>query len=162
MRTLVAIIAAIPLLVAGCGANAGPPTTTVAAGTVVTPERYLADTAAAAAAVRAFAVELGGIGTAEVPATPARLRALAPLLDPPLATARLVRDRLSAERLADQRLDRQRALRAEQFAAAVSVMERVRTASAAGDAAAASAAADELRQTLEVLRAPDIREPSGG
>lgn len=147
---IVTIAAAVLVgVLAGCGGSTPAPTTTVADETRVDAERYLADAASGAAAVRAFAAELGTVGD---PATPARLRALAPRLDPSLATARLVGQRLRAERLADRRLDAQRAGSAAAFAAAVAAMERVRAAAAAGDPAAAKAAAQSLATTLETLR----------
>lgn len=135
---------------AGCGGSTPAPTTTLADETRVDAERYLADTAAGADAVRSFAAELATVGT---PATPARLKAVAPRLDPPLAAARLAGQRLAAERLADRRLEAQRAGSATTYAAAVTAMERVRAAAAAGDPTAARTAAQALATTLDALRA---------
>ena len=152
MGSRIVTIAAAVLVgaLAGCGGSTPAPTTTVADETRVDAERYLADTAAGADAVRSFAAELATVGT---PATPARLRAVAPRLDPPLAAARLVGQRLGAERLADRRLEAQRAGNATSYAAAVAAMEQVRAAAAAGDPAAAKTAAQALATSLDALRA---------
>lgn len=152
MVSRIVTIAAAVLVgaLAGCGGSTPAPTTTVAEETQVDAERYLADAAAGADAVRAFAAELGAVGT---PATPARLKAVAPRLAPPLAVARLVGQRLGAERLADRRLDAQRAGNASSFAAAVAAMEQVRAAAAAGDPAGAKTAAEALATSLDALRA---------
>lgn len=151
MSRIVTFALALSLgLLIGCGDAPAPPTTTAATGAAVGADRYLADTAAAADAVRAFAAALGAIGT---PATPERLKAIVPQLDPPLERAKLAGQRLSAEVVADRRLDEQRSRTAAGFATAVTAMQRVRDAAAAGDAAAAKAASTELAATLSALRA---------
>lgn len=134
--------------VGGCGNATSPPTAPAAEGAAVDSDRYLADTAEAADAVRAFANALGAIGS---PATPERLKGAVTQLDPPLQRAQLAGQRLSAERLADRRLDEQRTRSAANFALAVEAMKRVRDAAAAGNAAAARTASTALAQALSSL-----------
>ncbi len=149
MRLVVTVALAISLgLLSGCGNATAPPTTMAAEGASVGPDRYLADAAAAADAVRAFSTALRGVGS---PATAQRLKAVVSKLDPPLERAKLAGQRLSAERLADRRLDEQRARSAAGFAAAVDAMTRVRDAAAAGNAAAARSASTQLAQALATL-----------
>lgn len=152
MRSLaiLALAATLAALV-GCGNSTAPSTTPASEGQAVAPDRYLADTVAAAESVTTFSAALG---TLPSPATPERLKAIVPQLDPALERARLVAQRLSAERLADRRLDEQRATSAAGFNTALAAMQRVRDAAAAGDAAAAKTAAEELAQALGTLRAP--------
>lgn len=152
-RIVTIAAAALVGLLAGCGNSTPAPTATIAENTRVDAARYLADVAAGAAAARSFVAELATVGT---PATPARLKALVPGLDPRLATARLVGQRLSAQRLADRRLEAQRARSATGFAAAVTAMEQVRAAAAAGDPVAARAASQRLATSLEGLRSSPI------
>ena len=135
-------------VVSGCGNSTPPPTTTATDGASVGSDRYLADAAAAAAAVRVFAIALGEVGT---PATPERLKALVSKLDPPLERAQLAGQRLTAERLADRRLDEQRMRSAARFAVAVDAMKRVRDAAAAGDPTTARTASTDLAQALSTL-----------
>ncbi len=149
MRGIATFALAMSLgILSGCGSSTAPPTTRATTGESVGSDRYLADTAAAADAVRAFADALNKVGS---PATPERLKAVAPQLDPPLERAQLAGQRLTAERLADRRLDEQRTRSAAGLAAAVDVMERVRDAAAAGDPATVRTAVDELNQALSVL-----------
>ena len=155
-RIVTIAAAALVGVLAGCGNSTPAPTTTIADNTRVKADRYLADSAAGAAAIRSFAAELAVVGT---PATPARLKAIVPRLDPPLATARLVGQRLSAERLADRRLEAQLAGVATSFGAAVAAMERVLAAAASGDPVAARTAAQGLASSLEALRLPAIAGP---
>jgi hypothetical protein len=147
--TLVLVVASA--VFAGCGGSTGPPTTTVANGTTVAADRYLADTAAAAEAVRAFAATLSAV---PAPATPERLKAIVPQLDPPLTRAKLAGQRLSAEVLADRRLDEQRSRGAVGYASAITAMERVRNAAATGDATTTQSAATALRQAVTALAVP--------
>jgi hypothetical protein len=95
----------------------------------VEPQRYLADSAAAAAAVREFSQELAAIGPT---ATRARLRAVAPELGPPLQRAARLAGRLSAERLADHRLEAQRLRVTPLLAEVVAAMGEVNNEAAAG------------------------------
>lgn len=127
----------------------GPPTTSATVGASVGADRYLADTAAAAAAVRVFAAALDTKGA---PATPELLKGLVPQLDPPLTRAKLAGERLGAEVVADRRLEEQRSQSAARFATTVTAMERVRDAAAAGDPAAARTASLELTQALTALK----------
>jgi len=136
-------------ILTGCGNSAGPPTTSATVGASVGADRYLADTAAAAHAVRVFAAVLDTKGA---PATPELLKRMVSQLDPPLAQAKLAGQRLSAEVVADRRLEAQRSQSAASFATTVTAMERVRDAAAAGDPAAARAASIELTQALTGLK----------
>jgi hypothetical protein len=148
-RIVTIAAAAVVGVLAGCGNSTPAPTTTLVENARVDAARYLADSAAGAAAIRSFTAELATVGT---PATPARLKAVVPRLDPPLATARLVGQRLSAQRLADRRLEAQRAGDATSFAVAVIAMGQVRTAAASGDPVAARTASQALASALDALR----------
>lgn len=148
--------AVLAISLAGCGSSAKAPTTTVAEGTRVDAARYLADTAAGAAAVNAFASELTAVSS---PATAASLRAVAPRLEPPLRSARIVRQRLAAERLADRRLDEQRGRNATAFGAVVAAMEQMKIAADTGDPAAARAASLALNGSIGALRGPASTAP---
>lgn len=155
MRHLCAAVLLIAAA-AGCGGAPGPPTTTLTDGTTVGADRYLADAAAGAAAVRAFTAVLGEVAPA---ATPSALQRLAPRLETPLASARLVSQRLSAARLDDQRLESQRGRDAASFAATVTAMERVHGAAVAGDPSEAQAAARELEISLAAMRSAATTGP---
>ena len=149
VRCIVTFVAVMSLaVVSGCGNSTSPPTTTAIDGASVGSDRYLADTAAAADAVRAFS---GALGKAGSPATSDRLKAIVPELDRPLERAQLAGPRLAAERLADRRLDEQRARSAVGFAVAVDAMERIRDAAAAGNALAVETASNELAGALAAL-----------
>lgn len=150
MRSIVTLALVMSLgILTGCGNSTGPPTTSASVGASVGADRYLADTAAAADAVRVFAAALDTTGA---PATPELLKGLVPHLDPPLARAKLAGQRLSAEVVADRRLEEQRSRSAASFATTVTAMERVRDAAAAGDPAAARTASIELTQALTGLK----------
>lgn len=157
MRKLVTFLALIPVLVAGCGdGSLTAPTTTVATGTRVTPERYLADAASGAAAVRTFAQELATMGPV---ATESGLKALAPRLSAPLDQARTVGQRLEAARLVDRRLEEQRTRTATAFRAVVTAMEGVAAAAGAGDPPGAKVANETLRASIDALRAVPASAP---
>lgn len=150
MHRLVTVgLSSLLLALTACGGSEGSPTTTAATGERVSAERYLADTTAAAASVRAFATALDTQGAA---ATKEVLAAMVPRLDPPLAQAQLASQRLNAEVLTDQRLETQRGAYAIAFAAAVSSMKKVREAAVAGDGAATRDASTELSQSLVGLQ----------
>lgn len=148
-RLVTVVLVSMSVGLAGCGGSEGPPTTTVATGERVSAERYLADTAAAAASVRAFAAALD---TGSAPATKEVLAEMVTRLDPPLAQAQLASQRLSAEVVTDQRLETQRGAHSVAFAAAVSSMQKVRDAAASGDGAATRDAATQLAQSLAGLQ----------
>jgi len=145
----VAIVAALVAAFAGCGGTTPAPTTTAVEGATVDAGRYLADAAAGAAAARAFASQLATVGT---PATAPALKAVAPRLEEPLASARLVGQRLTAERLADRRLDEQRGRNAVAFGSVIAAMERVQAAAAAGDPSGARTGSLELSAAIGALR----------
>jgi hypothetical protein len=114
----------------------------------VEPQRYLADSAAAAAAVRDFSLQLAGIGPT---ATRARLRAVAPELGPPLQRAARIAARLSAERLADHRLEAQRRRVTPLLAEVVQAMSDVNGASAAGEPRRAVPAIRRFTEAVDAL-----------
>ncbi len=152
MRAALAFaLAAVLGLLVGCGNATGPATTTAAESVRVGSDRYLADAAEAADAIRAFAAALAQLPS---PATPARLKAIVPALDPPLGRARLATQRLAAERLADSRLDEQRAQGATALAGVIAAMLRLRDAAAAGDPPATKSAAQALETAITGLRGP--------
>jgi hypothetical protein len=153
----VGLVAALLLALAGCGGAPPTATRTLATGSQVGPQRYLADTAEGAAAVRDFAAVLDrmAVGT-----TPARIRGLAAGLDAPLARARLAKQRLGAERLEDRRLESQRKAAAAGYASVLGWMERTASAAHAGNQAALRSAAVGLRRAVERLRA--VGRPAGG
>lgn len=158
MHKVVTFLAVLVAVVAsGCGdGSLSVPTATVATGTRVSPERYLADAASGAAAVRTFAQELDTMGPV---ATESGLRAVAPRLTAPLDQARTVGQRLEAERLADRRLEDQRARTAGAFRAVVTAMEGVVAAAGAGSPDGAQAASRALRTAIDALRAIPASSP---
>jgi hypothetical protein len=114
----------------------------------VEPQRYLADSAGAAAAIRDFSEKLAAIGPT---ATRARLRAAAPELGPPLERAARLSARLGAERLADHRLEAQRERVTPLLAEVVTAMTEVNSASAAGEPRRAVPAIRRFTQAVSAL-----------
>jgi len=153
---LAGLAAALLIALAGCGGAPAPATRTLPAGSQVGPQRYLADSAEGAAAVRDFAAVLDrmAVGT-----TPARIRRLAGDLDAPLARVRLARQRLGAERLEDRRLEAQREAAAVRYATVLGWMERTAVAAHAGNQRTLGAATVGLRRAVEALRA--VGRPAG-
>lgn len=142
--------AVIALGVAGCGGSGVRTTGTVAVGTIVPADQYLADAAQGADAVRRYVTVMQSLPT---PATPVALRGTAPQLAEPLAAAEAVAQRLSAERLEDQRLEAQRTRSAAAYTDVLAGMRAFRTAAAGGNARAAAAAASDLGSATSTLRA---------
>jgi hypothetical protein len=134
---------------AGCGDQAGPPAAPLEPGTRVSPQRYLADTAAAAKAARDFTAVVQRAGPR---LTAASLRSAAPALSATLARAELAAERLSAQRLEDRRLERQRVRAAPLYAVVVADMRRVVAAARAARPAPAAAAARRLGADMDALR----------
>ena len=98
-------------MAAGCGGGSlAPDTTPLGEGTQVSPQRYLADTDAAGAAVAEFTRDLTTVGNV---ATPEALTRAAPALRATLQDAEALSQRLSAERVEDTRLEAQRARAAD-------------------------------------------------
>lgn len=115
----------------------------------MSPQRYLSDASAAAAAVTEFSAALEGVG--EV-ARPAALRRAAPALRSALEQAAVLGDGLAAQRLQDRRLEVQRDRAADALAVVVDAMRQVVAASEAGDGARAAAAAADYATAVGELR----------
>jgi hypothetical protein len=115
----------------------------------VSPQRYLADTSAAADAVNDFSAVLDEIGPE---ARRAALLRAAVRLEEPFGRAGALTERLTAARLADARLEAQRARASEAMSAVVSAMTLVVGAARAGDPAEAEAASAEFNAAVGDLR----------
>lgn len=141
----------MPALAAGCGSEGSlaPSTAPLREGTQVSPQRYLADAAAAAAAVSDFSIALASVGEVARPVT---LRRAAPELRASLERVAALSARLDAQRLQDRRLEVQRDRAADALDAVLTAMTQVVEAAEAGDGAAAAAAAGEYSTAVGVLR----------
>jgi hypothetical protein len=124
-------------------------TTPLSDGTEVSPQRYLADTDAAAAAVAAFTRDLGAVGAV---ATPEALERAAPALRQSLAAAEALSERLSAERLEDARLETQRERAAAALAGVVTAMRAAADEAAAGRPTRFVQAVDAYSNAVAALR----------
>lgn len=145
-----ALLVGVALLFGGCGAPSAPVATApLDDGTSVSPRRFLADAAAAAAAVRDFAIVLDKAGPE---ATAVRMAAAARDLPEPLERARLMVRRLSAARLVDQRLETERARVAPPLLAVVEEMDTVLEAARDSDAEAMARASRRFAAALEAAR----------
>lgn len=137
---------------AGCGggdASLAPSTAPLEEGTEVSPQRYLADTTAAAEAVNAFSARLRRVGAeARVPA----LRRAAPDLEAAYERTARIADRLEAARLRDTRLERQRAEAAVALQDVVGAMSLVVVAARRGAPADAENAATGFTAAVAALR----------
>lgn len=153
---LAALLCALALAGAGCGGDPlGPSTATVADGTQVSAQRYLADSDEAAAAVSAYSAVLERVGPV---ARPLALRALAPELADIVRRARVAHGRLMAQRLEDARLEEQRAEVVPLLGEVVAAMEQFAAEAAAGRPVLAAAAAERFSEAVEALR--DSRAPA--
>jgi len=154
MRMRVATIACVAIAcigtVVGCGGPGSISTGTIAAGTRVQPEQYLADTRAAANAVAAFAEIVNALPK---PLTQSALVQAAGQMNDPVTRVQEAQARLDGMRLEDQRLESQRVRVRVASAAVVQAMVRMRAAAAKGDMAAAKATAAELQTSIAALRA---------
>jgi hypothetical protein len=138
-------------LAPGCGGESlGPVSTPVSDGTEVSPQRYVAATAAAAAAVAAFSRDLAGVGAG---ATRPALQRTAPALRASLSAAAVQSQRLSAERLEDARLEEQRSGAAAALATVVSAMTAATEAAEGGRPALFVRAVDDYSNAVAALRA---------
>lgn len=138
------------LVAAGCGGGSLEASTVpLDDGTQVSPQRYLADTVAAASGVDEFSAALADAGPT---ATAAKLRAVVNRLRPPLEQTRAVAERLGAERLEDTRLEAQRARASAALDRVVVAMAAVTDAAAAGDPAAVEAASTDFGTAVGDLR----------
>jgi hypothetical protein len=115
---------------AGCGGGGSlaPDTTPLGEGTQVSPQRYLADTDAAGAAVAEFTRDLTTVGAV---ATPEALTRVAGSLSATLQDAEALSQRLTAERVEDTRLEAQRVRAAAALEDVVAAM-RLATDAASG------------------------------
>ncbi len=125
-------------------------TTPLSDGTQVSPQRYLADTDAAAAAVAEFTRDLATVGSV---ATPEALERAAPELRASLAGAEALSQRLSAERLEDARLEAQRARAAAALEDVVAAMRTAADEAAAGRPTRFVQAVDDYSNAIAALRA---------
>jgi hypothetical protein len=116
----------------------------------VSPQRYLADTDAAGAAVAAYTRALQSVGAV---ATPEALERAAPALRDALAAAEPLSERLSAERLEDTRLEGQRERAAAALAAVVAGMRTATDEAAAGRPTRFVQAVDAYSNAVAALRA---------
>lgn len=111
----------------------------------MSPQRYLADSAAAAAAVGDFSDALAGIAPTPTVRT---LRAAFPRLDADADRASAIIQRIRDERLEDRRLEQQRARAADALGDVETTMrlvaDRARTGTPAGVADAASRYSDAV------------------
>lgn len=138
------------LLVGGCGTSSAPVATApLDEGTTVSPRRFLADAAAAAAALRDFATVLTKAGPE---ATPVRMAAAARDLPEPMNRARLMVQRLSAAKLVDQRLEAERARVAPALSVVIGAMDAVVVAARDGDATAMVRASTRFSAALDAAR----------
>lgn len=150
LRTL-ALLGAVALAVAGCGGEPlGPSAGTLADGTAVPAQRYLADADEAAAAVTAFSDALETVGPV---ARADALQAASPMLEEALSRARVAGARLSAQRLDDSRLERQRAAVVPLLDAVIAAMDDLTSAAAAGRPVLAAQASERFAAAVEELRA---------
>ena len=126
------VAVALCLLIAGCGGGSSITTGTVAAGTVVSPAQYLADTNATARAIREYVAVVNALPT---PMTQRALTEAAPALQEPLAAAQLAQARLVAGRLEDSRLETQRVAVERASTPVIVAMGELRAAAATGNLA---------------------------
>lgn len=138
-------------LAAGCGdGSLAARTTPLLLETQVSPRQYLADTVAAADAVRQFSDALATVGPRPAPAA---LERAAREMEDPLVAGRRLLDRLEAARLEDHRLERQRERVAEALGDVVAAMERTRDAAVVGDPARAAQESRGFASAVARLRA---------
>jgi hypothetical protein len=138
------------LPLAGCGGgslDAG--TAPLDEGEVVSPQQYLADSAAAAAAAGRFLETADALGAQP---SSAELVAAAPVLDEQLAEFRVLRARLDAARLDDARLESQRQAVAAATAELEGSMERFVVFAAEGDRRGVALASRELAADVDDVR----------
>ena len=116
----------------------------------MSPQRYLADTDAAAAAVADFTRDLQAVGAV---ATPEALARAAPALRESLGAAEALSQRLSAERLEDARLETQRERAAGALAGVITAMRVAADEAAAGRPTRFVQAVDAYSDAVAALRA---------
>ena len=133
--------------VSGCGGGSGGALQTVREGATISPQAYLATSAEATGAVRAFAVGLEASGSSI-----ASLRAVAPSLVAPLERAHRSATVIAVAHLSDARIETQRALVAPGLSRVVASMDRVFIAARDGNRAAFDRARVDMRAATEALR----------
>ncbi len=152
MRRPIGLAIAVLLAVgaAGCGGGSlDASTTSLPDGARVSPQRYLADTVAAADAVADFSATLAEIGPVVRKRT---LLALAPRLDAARARTSAIAGRLDAQTLEDRRIESQRAKAASALDDVVVAMTLVSDAAEAGDPSALEDAAARYTTSVGDLR----------
>lgn len=136
--------------VAGCGGGSlDASTAPLSTGDQVSPQRYLADTSAAAAAVSDFSAILEEVAPV---ARKAAVLAVAPRLDAALTRAAAIAGRIDAERLEDRRLEAQRARAATALDDVIVAMTLVSGAASAGQPGKLAAFADQYAGSVNALR----------
>lgn len=150
VATIAGVAIACAGAVIGCGGPGTISTGTIAVGTRVQPEQYLADTRGAADAVAAFAAIVNELPK---PLTKSALMQAAGQMSDPVARAQASQARLDAMRLEDQRLESQRVRVRVASAVVVESMVTMQAAAAKGDMPAAKASAAELQTSIAALRA---------
>jgi|GEM_PF-7092566 hypothetical protein len=144
-----ALTVAALLALCGCGASSlSTPTTTFPQATIVGPQTFLNDSAAATAALRDFVNALSGNGPT---LSSAQAKAISPLLDAALGRAQLERARLSQEHIDDARLEAQRQAVIGPFGAVVSEMVTITGFAHSGNAVALTHQLGTLRTQLAAL-----------
>ncbi len=141
----------VPALFAlcGCGTSSlSTPTTTFPHTTIVGPQTFLNDSAAATASLRDFVNALSGNGPT---LTSAQAKAISPLLDGALRRAQLELARLSAEQVDDARLETQRHAVIGPLSAVVSEMIAITGFAHSGNAVALTHRLAGLRTQLAAL-----------
>ena len=134
----------------GCGGGSlAPDTTPLGEGTQVSPQRYLADTDAAGAAVAEFTRDLTTVGNV---ATPEALTRAAPALRATLQDAEALSQRLSAERVEDTRLEAQRARAAAALEDVVAAMRQATDAASGSRPTRFVQAVDAYSDAVAALR----------
>lgn len=138
-------------MAAGCGGGSlAPDTAPLGEGTEVSPQRYLADTDAAGAAVAEFTRDLTTVGAV---ATPEALTRAAPALRATLMDAEALSQRLSAERVEDARLETQRARAAAALGDVVASMRLATDAASGSRPTRFVQAVDAYSDAIAALRA---------
>ena len=148
-RLAAAALCGAVVVIAGCAERTlEPESAELAEPTTVSAQRYLADSAGAAASLREF---VGILDEAGPEVTDAEARRIAPDLERLAAEFTARAGRIERERLEDQRLEVQRAEISALLVPAVAGVQAAALAAEDGDAAALSAAADELRGQISQL-----------
>ena len=148
-RALVIVLAAAVVVAGGCAERViEPEAAELSAPTTVSAQRYLADNAGAAAALREFVAVLDEAGPT---VTDADARRNAPELDRIAGEFTTLAGRIERERLEDQRLEAQRSEIAASLVPAIASVQGAALAAEQGDSASLVMAVDSLRRQLPEL-----------